>query len=159
MKNAAAFLPWLLLATACGVTDPGAAPPRADEAQAPAPALEAPAPRASTLAVKGSVVTVLAGDAHEATVELVVTDEAGKPAAGVAIEGAFTGGLKGQVTLTTNEAGVARAAMPGGQQHMSVGFSVRSMTELKGGAPVAARIIAGEIYPSPCCPLKTPPTQ
>ncbi len=91
--------------------------------------------------------------------ELVVTDEAGHPAANVQISGSFTGGIHTTTTMTTDERGIATGQGIGPAQHMMVGFSVNSVSYPKDGVLVPGEIKMGFIYPAPCCPLKTPPTK
>ena len=164
MRKIVALLPCLFLATACGAPDAASPDPQPRVIETPTggermevPA--APAPKASAFTVSGTVVTTLADGAHAATVELVVLDEAGRPAANVELQGSFTDGIKEGAVLTTDAAGVATATVTGGLQHMAVGFTVKGATELKDGSRVAGKVLTGLIYPSPCCPLKTPPIQ
>lgn len=167
MRKIYGILPGLLLATACGgadsvpqeqLTRPSSPAPSAVEREAIQPTAPTTPMAAPEFTFKGSVLTTLAGDVHTATVELVVTDQSGQPAANVEIEGRFTGGIEDGVTLTTNAAGIATAQVSGGKQHMSVGFSVTGATSIAAGVRSPGKVIVDLIYPSPCCPLKSNPT-
>jgi hypothetical protein len=155
------ILPCLLLASACGSPVPSSEAPVAPAVE-PAPAVPAPSPGApatSAFTVRGSVTTSLTGDVHTAAFQVVVVDEAGRPAPNVEVQGMFTGGLKEHVVLKTDADGIATATATGGQAHMSVGFTVSGVSYPKDGAMVTGKAITDVIYPSPCCPGRTPPTQ
>ncbi len=177
MQKLVAILPAILLATACASSpDPVSQAPQqpVNEVVSAVPVSEPPASggaersaarRPTTIIAttapdftfKGSVLTTLTGDVHTTAVELVVSDQAGQPAANVEIHGSFTDGIKESVVLTTNADGIAVATATGAKRHMKVGFAVTGVTYLKDGVRSPGKAIV-DIYPSPCCPLKAPPT-
>lgn len=177
MTKYAAMLPCVLLAAACASRSPDPAPhPAVTEPAVSEPPVETVTPgaadrttdlpvdptaslaRAPRFTFTGSILTTLTGDVHSAVVELLVLDEVGQPAANVEIEGQFSNGIKGRAVVTTGPDGIAIATATGGKQHMRVGFTVTGVTYLKDGVRSSGEPIVDLIYPSPCCPLRTPPS-
>ena len=184
MKTLASILPFVLLATACGSSSPdpvaqvqvpvetpvveppavkapanvAAVPGAADRTTARPNASTASAADRATFTFKGSIETTLSGDVHTASVELVVVDEQGHPAANVEVHGLFTDGIKAGAVATTNADGIAVATATGAKQHMQVGFKVTGVTYVKDGVRSPGTAMVDLIYPAPCCPLKAPPT-
>lgn len=150
----------LVVLAACGTPDPQGPSPVAPMAESPSkPAPSQPTePQAPVFTIRGNVTTTLVDDVHQAEVELVAVDESGRPAEGVEIQGTFTDGIKEPAVLTTGKNGVALATARSDKQHLSVGFSIREVSVLKNGQKIAARALMGVIYPSPCCPIKLPPS-
>lgn len=113
--------------------------------------------RARGLVVTGSVTTTLADHVHTAVAKIVVNDADGRPAAGVHLQGTFTGGIHSNVIATTGDDGIATAVAEGEEAHMIVGFTVTSATSTLAERTVV-EVPTGGIAASPCCPPKTDPT-
>lgn len=186
MKKQSAIVSCVLLLTACGSNSTDSVPgavqrePSANEAavivDVPAAsnnggatasdrtAAQPVAPTTTTAADRqftfsGTIVTTLTNDVHTASVELAVIDEKGQPAANVEVHGHFTEGLKDVVVSTTDSRGIAVATAASGKQHLRVGFKVTAVTYVKDGERLPGKVLVDLIYPSPCCPVKSAPTQ